>query len=427
MESSRFLLRTSAKDLRRYLRDPVALLIWVGIPVAIALLLSLVAGGGGGGGGPTVHVLVADRDSSFLSQLVTRAGGRGGLVGGSDGGGGGRLVLEEVTEAEGRQRMDGGGASALLIIPDGFADAVVEGTPAELTLITNPAQRIMPAVVREGLEVLVEAAFYVQRLFGEPLRRIASISETGDDEFPTDALVAGIATQINSRLRGVDGVLLPPILELNTRVEAEESEFAGMNYGTLFLPGILFMSVLFITWGISGEMWEEKERGTLRRALTAPHHASLFLGGKVLAGAVVCAGVAVVALAVVVGLFGVEVRRTPLALLWSTYAGAVLLVYFILLQLLGTSRRGANVLSTLVVFPLMMVGGSFFPFAAMPDWLAAVGRWTPNGLAVTQLQHMLLGQVETASLLGSAAGIGIPAVAVFLVAVWRLRTGFAVS
>lgn len=426
MSGTRFLVRTAAKDLRRYLRDPLALLFWVGIPVAIALLLSLIAGGGNGGG-PTIHVLVADRDSSFLSQLVTSAGGQAGLVGGQDGDGAGNLVLEEVTEEEGLARMDGGEATALLIIPDGFADAILEGTSAEVTLVTNPAQRIMPGIVREGVEMLLEAAFYVQRLFGEPLQRIAAVSGAGDGGFPADTTVAGIATQINARIQALDGLLLPPVLELETRVESEDSAFEGMNYGTLFLPGLLFMSVLFIVWGISGEVWEEKERGTLRRALATPHPVSVFLAGKVLAGTLVCAAVAVVALAAVVGLFHVQAARTPLALVWSAYASGVLLVYFIMLQLLGTSRRGANVLSTLVVFPLVMVGGSFFPFAAMPDWLAAIGRWTPNGLAVMQLQDMLLGQVQAGPLLTSAAGIGLPAVAVFFLAVWRLRTGFAVS
>ena len=51
-------------------------------------------------------------------------------------------------------------------------------------------------------------------------------------------------------------------------------------------------------------------------------------------------------------------------------------------------------LASLMVFPLMMIGGSFFPFEAMPAWMAAVGRWTPNGQAVARLKDILDGSAR---------------------------------
>ena len=71
-------------------------------------------------------------------------------------------------------------------------------------------------------------------------------------------------------------------------------------------------------------------------------------------------------------------------MLWITFAGAVMLSYFVLLQLLASGQQAGSLLSNLVLFPLVMVGGSFFPFEAMPEWMAAIGGWTPNGLALVR-------------------------------------------
>jgi ABC-type uncharacterized transport system permease subunit len=68
-----------------------------------------------------------------------------------------------------------------------------------------------------------------------------------------------------------------------------------------------------------------------------------------------------------------------------------------------------------------MLGGSFFPFEAMPAWMAAIGVWTPNGLGVARLKELLYGDVSSAALAMAAVGIGIPAALAFLGSWRRLR------
>ena len=76
---------------------------------------------------------------------------------------------------------------------------------------------------------------------------------------------------------------------------------------------------------------------------------------------------------------------------------------FYLLHLSASSQRGGNLVSNMVLFPLLMLGGSFFPFEAMPDWMAAAGAWLPNGRAVMVLRDLMTG---TASLTEVAATAG---------------------
>jgi ABC-type multidrug transport system permease subunit len=132
-----------------------------------------------------------------------------------------------------------------------------------------------------------------------------------------------------------------------------------------------------------------------------------------------------VALVASTAIFGVAWTRLPLALLWCMAAGTALLALMTLLHVSATSERGANMLSTIVVFPLIMIGGSFFPFEAMPAWMAAIGQWTPNGLALVRLKEILFGQPAAGPLLLAAVGIGVPAGLAFILTVRRLRGTFA--
>ena len=178
---------------------------------------------------------------------------------------------------------------------------------------------------------------------------------------------------------------------------------------------------------MSGDVWDEKRLGTLRRAASAPPPMAAVLAGKLLAGGAVVGAVAVVGVALGMVVLDLPALHAPLAVLGITFAGAVMLSYFVLLQLLASGQQAGGMLTNLVLFPIVMLGGSFFPFEAMPEWMAAIGRWTPNGLAVVHLKEIVAGQPDAARLLAAALAIGLPAAAAFTLSVRRLRGGFLVS
>src|SRR5262249_55208518 len=108
----RALWNAADKDLRRQLRDPLSLVLGLGLPLVIGGLMALVMGGYSGPA-PTIHLLVADEDGGVLGGLLTRALGRG------QPGQGQGLRIEEVGRDAGRTRIAGGEATALLVIPKG--------------------------------------------------------------------------------------------------------------------------------------------------------------------------------------------------------------------------------------------------------------------------------------------------------------------
>ena len=74
------------------------------------------------------------------------------------------VVARDVARGEGEARINNGEASGFLTIPEGFQDAFLNETPVTLTLKTNPAQTILPGIIENVTEILLDAGFYLQRL-----------------------------------------------------------------------------------------------------------------------------------------------------------------------------------------------------------------------------------------------------------------------
>ena len=84
-------------------------------------------------------------------------------------------------------------------------------------------------------------------------------------------------------------------------------------------------------------------------------------------------------------------------------------------------------MTSFITFPLLMIGGSFFPFEIMPDWLASVGRWTPNGWALEQLKAILAGGVDMGGLSAAFIGLAVLGAVAFVLSSRSLRRGFALT
>ena len=119
--------------------------------------------------------------------------------------------------------------------------------------------------------------------------------------------------------------------------------------------------------------------------------------------------------------FDLAWTRIPAALLWCAFVSGALVSLLTLLHLWAGTQRGSEMLAGVVTFPLMMLGGSFFPFETMPAWMAAIGQWTPNGLGVTRLTELLYGDASAAALAIAVLGIGVSAGVAFLGSWLRLR------
>jgi ABC-2 type transport system permease protein len=396
----RFVFTSAVKDLRRIRRDPVMLLTWLGIPTLIALLLVVIFGRGDAR--PNGKLLIVDEDQGIGATLLAGAFSQGALSN--------MISIEKVDREEGRRRINKGNASALLVIPKNFTTALLEGKPAKLQLIRNPAQRILPDIIEQVLSMLTDSAFYLQMVAGPQLREAAQGT-------PTDAGIAQISVQFNHAIADLRKYLAPPVIQLETKVIEGKTDKPG-GFAALMLPGMLYMAVFFIAGGLATDVWRERTSGALRRVVTTPASFSAFLGGKLLAVLLVLALVGAFGLAVAHFLADLRVSNFPLAVLWIAISGTGLYLFMMLLQSLASTERVANMLSNFVLLPLTMLGGSFFPFDLMPKGFAQIGRLTPNGWSVTELQKILDGVAVSPV---AFAAVILFVAAAWLVVGWRVR------
>ncbi len=411
-----FLVGTVLKDLRRHARNPLELAIWIGIPLLIGGLMILLFGGSEGPR-PQAHLLVADEDDSFVSGL---------LVGALSQEAAGDYIRTETVEREaGLARMAGGEATALLVIPAGFSKAVLEETPTQLRLVKNPAQRILPRIVEEYLGVLSDAHFYLHRLVGEDLKAFAAGPPAGASTFDNE-LISTFSVKVNGIMGRLGKYLDPLAISLADEPAPEtEEESVSLGLGALLLPSLLFMALLFMAQGLGNEVWEERRQRTLRRILYSPRGVSSFVAGKMITAWILVLLVSLVALGLGYGYLELSASTLAPALLWSAFAGTALAAGMTVIQLLVPSQRAGNIVTMSIVFPLMLAGGSFFPFEAMPAWMAALGRRTPNGWMLVQLKDILFGGAQVEALLAGFAILLAGLLLLSLLAAWRLRGGFA--
>ncbi|MDJ0710758.1 MAG: ABC transporter permease [Woeseiaceae bacterium] len=405
-----FLFASVRKDLSRWMQDRTAVLIWLGIPFLIGGLLTSMIDGGGGS--PAGTLLIADEDETFISGAVVGAFSQEQL--------GNLIVVETVSGEEGELRINEGAASGFLTIPAGFQDAFLNETPVTLTLKTNPAQTILPGIIEDVTEVLLDAGFYAQRLLGPEIK---AIMESDFEGAPGDVFVAGISVDIQNKIEVIAEKLDPLAIELEI-VEPPPAE-PRPDYALLFLPGIVLMAVLFASNGLAADYWTERDKGTLRRLVSAPAALTGFVTGKAVAAAAIMGGVAAVVLLIGFLYHGVAWSKFIPSLLWVALGGVGLFAWFAALQMLFPNNRAANLVTMILLFPLMMAGGSFFPLAALPDWIADLGRLAPNGFIVDRLSDELMSatawSIDARSWL---IQLGITASGLLLSA-WRLRSGFA--
>ena len=405
-----FFLASLKKDLARWRQDLTAIMIWLGIPFLIGGLITMMIDGGGGT--PTGVLLIADQDNSLLSGFVAGAYSQDQL--------GELIVAEQVSLEEGEERINNGDASGFLIIPEGFQDAFLNETPVTLTLKTNPAQTILPGIIEDVTEILLDAGFYAQRLFGPEIQQIQNSDSI---TVPDDVFVSGVAVDIQAKMSSIGTKLSPPLLDV-VIVEPPPAE-PRPDMALLFLPGIILMAGLFASNSLAADYWTERQSGTLRRLVSAPGVLTAFVAGKAIAALTVIGLIAAVTLFVGFIYHDVSWNKFVSSLVWVAFGGVGMFAWFAALQMMFANNRAANLVTTILLFPLMMAGGSFFPLAALPDWIAGIGRMSPNGFIVDRLSGELTAAGSWTIDANSWLILFAMTISGLAISTWRLKAGFA--
>lgn len=193
------------------------------------------------------------------------------------------------------------------------------------------------------------------------------------------------------------GSLLQPIIFWLLFSGALHGSFkpGGMDYGQYFFVGTLAMIALFTAIFSTVTVIEDRKEGFLQGVLVAPVPRAAIALGKILGGATLGMGLAVVFL-LLAPLAGVELQLDCVLLALGVLALlsiAVTGLGFTLAWLMD-STAGYHGIMMLFLMPMLLLSGAFFP---MQDahWLLSWVRFVnPMTYGVGALRHALQGAAE---------------------------------
>jgi ABC-2 type transport system permease protein len=395
------------RDLARRRRDPVGILVQLAIPLGLLLVFRFAFGTAAEDRTPRARLLIVDADGSLVSRFLAGAFSQGDLS---------RVVEAQPTDSVSAMRLlRREKASGALFIPRGFGGDFLAARPTRLTLYKNPSERILPSILEEVLATMADGGGAAQALLAGPMGRFSAM--TSAREAPAESSIAGISVSIQRALTRSGKYLLPPAIELKT--EAAPSK-RGPSFLELFFPGLAFMAVIFLSQSIALDTGEERRRGTLRRSLAMGVSPGQLFLGKVLAGLAVIAPALAIFFALGHWFIGAPAARLLAGWALACIASFAALAILFTLALLPKSAQAAQVVSNLVVMPMAMLGGCFFPIEVMPGALRAIAVRLPTGWAVERLKDVLLAREGTAGSFLPVIGICLAVGAVFLLVAHRL-------
>ena len=181
---------------------------------------------------------------------------------------------------------------------------------------------------------------------------------------------------------------------------------ADVDYMEYYFPGTIVLVLLFAAIFSNISVIEDRREGFLQGVLVAPVGRASMVTGKVLGGGTLAwlQGIVFLALAPAAG-----IQLTVPSVL---AAAGVLALLALALSALGfacawklESVQGFHAIMNLVLMPMWLLSGAFFPASGAPGWLAALMRLNPLTYGIAALRHAFY---------GAALGEGMPGAALSL-------------
>ena len=192
-------------------------------------------------------------------------------------------------------------------------------------------------------------------------------------------------------VRHVVWSLLFPIFMLFTFSFRYGVSGPDVEFINFLIPGIVSMTAMFGSINETMSIVWDKSMGVFDRILAAPVSSTSIIVGKTMAGAVMGVISALVLLIIGSMLFGVSFANIPVVILVILLASFSFTGIGTIISGLASEPREAMMLSNLLRFPMMFLGGVFFPTEAMPMPLPYVAKALPLTYATEAMRTIQVG------------------------------------
>ncbi len=294
----------------------------------------------------------------------------------------------------GKQLVEEGKVSALLIIPEGFQDSLLDEKQTYISLIKNPGQEYAPKIAEETIKILCEGTDKIFRIGAKPLKSFNDLLD--NNKRPTNSQISAIAVEINTLLAGMDNYIFPPLIECHKESIKKEHQLNSTSQNMLayLLAGIVVMFLLFIIDAMARDVFTEMENLTLQRILTGPVSVKQFIISKQLF--LFIAGLLAYCLvwlaAIVLFKIHFALYQFILFFMFSILLIAAITGIIGFFYTLVKTRTQGSAISPVIIIIFSATGGAMIPMNAMPPFLKNIAFISPVYWGVDGLQKILIEQ-----------------------------------
>jgi ABC-2 type transport system permease protein len=360
-------------DVRRRLKSPWAIVIFIAIPMVMTALIGIIfAPRTEENTLPPIPVVLVDHDKSLASRLLLGAFDADQMK-----------KMFEVTvadEAEGRKRMEKGKASAVVIVPEKFTLDLLDAKTTTLTVVKNPAEQFLPDVVEEFMATMAVMLSGAVQAFAPEAKGIKAMLEAPIDAIAWDRLGPefGRAQKKILAARKTLDPLLVGIKSEETKPAHAKAGFTRRDLFSIMLPGMAVMFLLFIVQTLMRDIISERGDGKLRRMMTTPLRPMELVGARLAGGWIMGLAVLLVMVAIGTVIFDAYWGNFGYFLVLGAAAAFWIAAFFGLFSALVRNRNQAGALGAPIILAFSLFGGSMMNPEAMPKAFKTVGVATPN-------------------------------------------------
>ncbi|MCY4019178.1 MAG: ABC transporter permease [Chloroflexi bacterium] len=335
-------------DLRIYLSQRGNLISLTAIPIVLAAVFGLSSAPRGG----SIAVDFIDQDNTPASQALVDAllATNDAFVRGSE--------VENIESA--RTRVGEGTASAAIVIPQGFAQAL------------------------QTFEALPILYFSREDSFGDPIQHSvntvisqlnSSIIAARAGELVLNAL--DIEAESGALYARAQDLLAQELVVYDLRLSNSEGDLQpGEGFGQS-VPGLGAMFVMFTVLGGMATLLRDRQNWTLQRVIVMPVSRAQVLGGKILS-LFILGMIQYLILFGFGGLMGLEIgsRIVLLVFVMAAFALCITALTFAIASSIGSEGQ-AIYLANLLSVTLAALGGGWWPLEVVPPFMQTLGHISP--------------------------------------------------
>jgi ABC-2 type transport system permease protein len=270
-------------------------------------------------------------------------------------------VSETASYQAARNQLVEGNLKGIIVIPQGFSDALAGGQPATIEITVDETNPTTASVVQSEISAIFN-------IIGSQISEQKINSMDPNNSVDPSFIIQPISVNQVPLISGV----------------ASSFQFLA--------PG--FMALTVITGSLQGvatAISREKEQGTMDGLLVSPiPHQSIIIG-KVAAQTVrgLIQGFLILGLSMI--LFGVQIYGSPLIMLVVMVLGTASFVGVgIIMTAVAPDQETAQMMTVLLQFPMMFISGILFPIDQLPGWMQYIGKGLPLYYAADALRKVII-------------------------------------